>query len=72
MPLLFIGSMGVAASQTISQLIVWRFVQTIGASPALVIRPAVVGDIYKVEERGQAMGISLAVESFLISSPIFQ
>ena len=72
MPLLFIGSIGVAASQTISQLIVWRFVQTIGASPGLAVGSAVIGDIYKVEERGRAMGISFAVEPFLISSPIFQ
>ena len=62
--------MGIAASQTVSQLIVWRFIQTIGASPGLAIGSAVIGDIYKVEERGQAIGISLAVESFIISSPI--
>jgi len=56
-PLLFIGSLGVAASQTIPQLMAWRFVQAIGASPVLAIGPGVIGDIYKLEERGQALGI---------------
>ena len=72
MPLLFIGSMGVAASQTISHLMVWRFIQTIGASFGVAIGSAVIGDIYKVEERGQVIGIFLTVESFLILFRIFQ
>ncbi|CAA7261029.1 unnamed protein product [Cyclocybe aegerita] len=56
-PLLFLGSMGVASAQTIPQLMTWRFIQAIGASPGLAVGSGVIGDIYKLEERGQAMGI---------------
>ncbi|KAJ3511710.1 hypothetical protein NLJ89_g3940 [Agrocybe chaxingu] len=56
-PLLFLGSLGVASAQTIPQLMVWRFIQAIGASPGLAVGAGVIGDIYKLEERGQAMGI---------------
>ncbi|CAA7262068.1 unnamed protein product [Cyclocybe aegerita] len=56
-PLLFLGSLGVASAQTIPQLMVWRFLQAIGASPGLAVGLGVIGDIYKLEERGQAMGI---------------
>jgi MFS family permease len=40
---------------------VWRFVQALGASPGLAVGPGVIGDIYKLEERGQAMGIFFGV-----------
>ncbi|PPQ91937.1 hypothetical protein CVT25_000980 [Psilocybe cyanescens] len=59
-PLLFIGSMGVASAQTIPQLMVWRIIQALGASPGLAVGSGVIGDIYKLEERGQAMGIFFA------------
>ncbi|KAF8162623.1 MFS general substrate transporter [Crassisporium funariophilum] len=59
-PLLLLGSIGVAASRTIPQLMVWRFVQAIGASPGMAVGSGVIGDIYKLEERGQAMGIFFA------------
>ncbi|KAH9483455.1 Itaconate transport protein [Psilocybe cubensis] len=59
-PLLFIGSMGVALAQNIPQLMIWRFVQAIGASPGLAVGSGVIGDIYKLEERGGAMGIFFA------------
>ncbi|KAK0435267.1 MFS general substrate transporter [Armillaria borealis] len=36
LPLLCVGSLGVALSQTVSQLMVWRFLQTFGASPGIV------------------------------------
>ncbi|KAK0490133.1 MFS general substrate transporter [Armillaria luteobubalina] len=56
LPLLCVGSLGVALSQTVSQLMVWRFLQTFGASPGLSVGAGVIGDIYKLEERGGAMG----------------
>jgi len=37
----------------------WRFFQTFSASPAVSVGAGVVGDIYKLEERGTAMGIFL-------------
>ena len=64
MPLLFLGSLGVATSGTMTQLLSWRFVQAIGASPGLAVGAGVIGDIYKLEERGQAMGIFFAVLPF--------
>ncbi|KAK0472280.1 MFS general substrate transporter [Armillaria novae-zelandiae] len=61
LPLLCVGSLGVALSQTVSQLMVWRFLQTFGASPGLSVGAGVIGDIYRLEERGGAMGIFFGV-----------
>ncbi|KDR82156.1 hypothetical protein GALMADRAFT_135518 [Galerina marginata CBS 339.88] len=59
-PLLFVGSIGVAASQSIPQLMIWRFIQALGCSPGLAVGAGTIGDIYKLEERGQAMGVFFA------------
>ncbi|KAH7890112.1 major facilitator superfamily domain-containing protein [Phlebopus sp. FC_14] len=55
-PLLCIGSFGVAAAPDLSQLLFWRFVQTFGCSGGFSVGAGVIGDIYKLEERGTAMG----------------
>ncbi|KAF7777737.1 hypothetical protein Agabi119p4_3809 [Agaricus bisporus var. burnettii] len=60
LPLSVVGSIGVATSQTMPQLLFWRFWQCIGASPGLVVGAGVIGDIYKLEERGSAMGFFFA------------
>jgi len=60
-PVLFIACLGVAAARSIPQLLFWRFMQAIGASPGLTIGTAVIGDIYKLEERGTAFGLFFAV-----------
>jgi MFS family permease len=60
-PVLFISTIGVANSQSTSQLLFWRFCQAMGSSPGLTIGSAVIGDIYKLEERGTALGIFYAV-----------
>ncbi|KAJ4496983.1 MFS general substrate transporter [Lentinula lateritia] len=57
LPLLTIGSIGVAFSRTMPELMVWRFLQTFGGSPGLSVGAGVVGDIYRLEERGTAMGV---------------
>jgi MFS family permease len=59
--MLLVGSLGVAASRSIAQLIAWRFIQALGASPGLAVGSGVIGDIYKLEERGQALGVYFAV-----------
>lgn len=60
LPLLVIGSAGVASAQNIPSLLFWRFFQAMGASrPAL--GAGVIGDIFKLEERGRAMGVFFAV-----------
>ncbi|KAF8875624.1 MFS general substrate transporter [Infundibulicybe gibba] len=60
LPLLCLGSLGVAWSRSIPELMIWRFLQSFGASPGLVVGAGVIGDMYKLEERGQAMGIFFA------------
>lgn len=40
---------------------VFRFVQAFGSSPGISVGAGVVGDIYKLEERGMAMGIFFVV-----------
>ena len=47
-----------------------KFIQAFGASPGLTVGPGVIGDIYKLEERGQAMGIFYGV-SFSIPKCLF-
>jgi len=61
LPILMIGSIGVALSTNIPSLLFWRFLQALGAAPALVLGAGVIGDIYKLEERGRAMSIIFAV-----------
>ena len=68
LPLLFLGSIGVGSSRTLPQLLSWRFIQSIGASPGLSVGAGVIGDIYKLEERGQAMGIFISVRHLTSSS----
>ncbi|KAF8888325.1 major facilitator superfamily domain-containing protein [Infundibulicybe gibba] len=60
LPLLCLGSLAVAWSRSIPELMIWRFVQSFGASPSLAVGAGVIGDIYKLEERGQAMGVFFA------------
>ena len=55
------ASLGVAASQTLPQLLLWRFLQSVGASPGLIIGSAVIGDIHKLDERGTALGVFFAI-----------
>ncbi|KAJ3988360.1 MFS general substrate transporter [Lentinula detonsa] len=57
LPLLTIGSIGVAFSRTMPELMLWRFLQTFGGSPGLSVGAGVIGDIYRLEERGTAMGV---------------
>ncbi|KAF9261785.1 MFS general substrate transporter [Marasmius fiardii PR-910] len=57
LPFLVVGSFCVATSRTIEELMVCRFFQTIGVSFGLSVGAAVIGDMYRLEERGTAMGI---------------
>ncbi|KAJ3555605.1 hypothetical protein NP233_g12168 [Leucocoprinus birnbaumii] len=56
LPVMIVGSLGVARAKSVSQLLTWRVVQGIGASPSLSVGAGVIGDIYKLEERGAALG----------------
>ncbi|KZT64250.1 MFS general substrate transporter [Daedalea quercina L-15889] len=57
LPTLCIGSIGVAASNSVVELLAWRVVQAVGCSSGMSVGAAVVGDLYALEERGAAMGI---------------
>ncbi|TDL18887.1 MFS general substrate transporter [Rickenella mellea] len=57
LPILCLGSIGVALSQSVAQLLVFRMLQGFGASSGLSVGTGVIADIYKLEERGTAMGI---------------
>lgn len=63
---MIIGSLGVGAAQNVTQLMAWRFIQGMGASPGLSVGAAVIGDIYKLEERGTALGSYFGVSLALL------
>ncbi|KAG2148786.1 major facilitator superfamily domain-containing protein [Suillus clintonianus] len=56
MPFLCAGSCGVATSTSLRSLLFWRFVQTFGCSGGIPLGAGVIGDIYKLEERGTVIG----------------
>ena len=65
LPLLIAGSLGVAYARTVSELMVWRFLQAFGASPGIAVGAGVIGDIYILEERGTAIGVFFSVRPLL-------
>lgn len=56
MPLMVLGSIGSAYSANVIALLFWRFIQAFGCSGGMSIGAAVIGDIYRLEERGAVMG----------------
>ncbi|PPQ80690.1 hypothetical protein CVT25_001822 [Psilocybe cyanescens] len=60
LPIVALGSIGVATSRDVPSLLFWRFFQSLGASPSQVLGAGVIGDVYKLEERGRAMAIFFA------------
>jgi MFS family permease len=60
-----IGSTGVAAARSIPSLLFWRFFQSAGGSLGPAVGAAVIGDIFKLEERGGAMGVCFAASNLL-------
>ncbi|KAF5349682.1 hypothetical protein D9756_008813 [Leucocoprinus leucothites] len=56
-PVSIAGSLGVWYARTVPQLMFWRFFQSAGAAPGMALGAGVIGDIYKLEERGTALGI---------------
>ncbi|KAG2030076.1 major facilitator superfamily domain-containing protein [Suillus americanus] len=51
-----IRSCGVAMSTSLRSLLFWRFVQVLRCSGGMPLGAGVIGDIYKLEERGTAAG----------------
>ncbi|KAF8521415.1 major facilitator superfamily domain-containing protein [Hysterangium stoloniferum] len=61
LPLVCIGSLISATTKSLAQLVIGRCVQAFGASCVLAIGAATISDVYKLEERGTAMGIFFGV-----------
>ncbi|KAG1799179.1 MFS general substrate transporter [Suillus variegatus] len=61
MPFLCVGSCGVALSTSLQSLLFCRFVQMFGCAGAVSLGSGVIGDIYKLEERGTTIGIFYSV-----------
>ena len=61
MPCLALASFGVSTSHTVPELLFWRGLQAVGSSAGISIGLAIIGDIYKLEERGTAVGITFGV-----------
>ncbi|KAG2744937.1 MFS general substrate transporter [Suillus brevipes Sb2] len=64
MPFLCVGSYGVGLSTSLRSLLFWRFVQTFGCSGGIPLGAGVIGDIYKLEERGTAIGVFFGATLF--------
>ncbi|KAI5124183.1 hypothetical protein M0805_000988 [Coniferiporia weirii] len=60
LPFLCLGSLGVSASQNVTTLILFRIVQAFGSSAGLSVGSGAIGDIYRLEQRGTAMGTFFA------------
>ena len=61
MPCLAVGSFGVSTSHSVPELLFWRAIQAAGSSTGMATGMAIIGDIYKLEERGTAVGITFGV-----------
>ncbi|KAG2139137.1 major facilitator superfamily domain-containing protein [Suillus bovinus] len=48
----------------VEEFVFWRFVQTFGCSGGIPLGAGIIGDIYKLEERGTAIGIFLGATLF--------
>lgn len=60
LPIFVAGSIGVALSHNLVELIITRIIQGAGASSVLAVGAGSIGDIYKPTERGRAMGLFYA------------
>ncbi|KAF7318780.1 hypothetical protein HMN09_00390300 [Mycena chlorophos] len=61
LPLLCAGSVGVATASTVPQLMIFRLIQALGTSGGGAVGAGVISDIYKVTERGTALGVFSSV-----------
>lgn len=65
LPVFVFGALGVSMATQIPSLLFFRFFQGLGAAPGLVLGPGVIGDIYKLEERGRALSVFLSVSQII-------
>jgi len=60
LPIFTLGSLGVALARTVPQLMLFRVVQAFGGGGGMSVGAGVISDIYRLEERGSAMGFFFA------------
>jgi len=60
LPIFVMGSLGVSLAQSARQLMLWRVVQAFGGGGGMSVGAGVISDIYRLEERGAAMGFFFA------------
>src|SRR6201999_2728916 len=68
LPMYTIGSFGVALSQNLLHLSIMRTLQGLGTSCFFSTGAATISDIFKLEERGRAMGVYSSASHFVPSS----
>ena len=68
LPFLCLGSLGVANAQNVPELMIFRVVQAFGSSAGMSVGSGAIADIYRLEERGTAMGVFFAVSPVFIST----
>ena len=61
LPIFAMGSLGVALARNVPQLLLFRVVQAFGGGGGMSIGAGVISDIYRLEQRGTAMGVFFAV-----------
>jgi len=64
LPIFTLGSLGVALARTVPQLMFFRVVQAFGGGGGMSVGAGVISDIYRMEERGSAIGFFFAVRVF--------
>ncbi|AIL13535.1 MFS transporter [Candidatus Paracaedimonas acanthamoebae] len=65
--LLLIGAFGCGTVTTIDQLLIWRFIQGLGASTSAVIVFAMVADVYKGNKAIRLIGVMNAILTFIMA-----
>jgi len=61
LPIFAMGSLGVALARSVPQLMLFRVVQAFGGGGGMSVGAGVISDIYRLEQRGGAMGVFFAV-----------
>lgn len=58
------GSFGVALARNVPQLMLFRVLQAFGGGGGMSVGAGVISDIYRLEQRGGAMGVFFAVSAY--------
>ncbi|TFK35457.1 major facilitator superfamily domain-containing protein [Crucibulum laeve] len=72
LPLMVIGSIGISTAKSVPELLFWKVIQALGSSCVRVLGTAAIGDIYPLNNRGEAMGLFLGISYIgaIFASPL--